>query len=221
MIPAEYAREAFNKALNSADAYSHLTIKCGDKQHRVHKALVCTRSPFFAKACSGPFKESQTNVINLVDDDPEAVDAMISYLYYGSYPKVDPEVPRPRVSESRGYWSADTFGEDTIGLQAQYLPLHAKVYALAEKYHIPDLKALAALNFSYVSQRKARSSEFAQASHIAYNSTIDNDMGLRNLVLEAMYSNPECLDSETFKSVLRENPDMTYDFVIFERQMKR
>ncbi|KAF4461277.1 Speckle-type POZ [Fusarium albosuccineum] len=199
MIPAVYAREAFSEALNSlysAGAYSDLTIKCGNKRHRVHKALVCTRSPFFAKACSGPFKESQTNVIDLVDDDPEAVDAMIFYLYHGHYPKVDPDAPRPQAYANKG-WCLDWFGEDTIGLQEQYLPLHAKVYALAEKYQIPDLKKLATRNF---------------------NSTVDSDRGLRDLVVEAMYWNPLGLGSEIFKSVLQANPAMAYDIAIFHRE---
>lgn len=36
-------------------AYSDLTITCGEDRYAVHKAIVCTRSPFFAAACNGMF----------------------------------------------------------------------------------------------------------------------------------------------------------------------
>lgn len=33
------------------DAYSDLTIKCGDAEFRVHKCIVCPQSTFFRNAC--------------------------------------------------------------------------------------------------------------------------------------------------------------------------
>lgn len=38
--------------------YSDLTVKCGETTYQAHKALLCTRSQFFAKACDGGFKVS-------------------------------------------------------------------------------------------------------------------------------------------------------------------
>lgn len=57
--------------------YSDLTIICGDKRYSVHRALLASRSTFFDGACRNPFRESETGVIDLTEDDPEAVEHMV------------------------------------------------------------------------------------------------------------------------------------------------
>lgn len=42
--------------------YADFTIKCGDRQWPVHKAIICLHSDFFAAACKGPFQ------VHKVDD---------------------------------------------------------------------------------------------------------------------------------------------------------
>lgn len=57
--------------------YSDLTIVCGGKRYPVHRALLATRSSFFERACQNSFLEAQTGVIDLSEDDPEAVEHMV------------------------------------------------------------------------------------------------------------------------------------------------
>lgn len=57
--------------------YSDLTIVCGTKRYPVHRALLATRSTFFQGACRNGFREAETGVINLTEDDAEAVEHMI------------------------------------------------------------------------------------------------------------------------------------------------
>ncbi|OIW22532.1 hypothetical protein CONLIGDRAFT_587322, partial [Coniochaeta ligniaria NRRL 30616] len=68
--------------------YSDLTIVCGESTYRAHKAVLCTRSQFFAKACDGAFQEASTGVIDLSQDDPQAVKMMMHYFYHLDYPHV-------------------------------------------------------------------------------------------------------------------------------------
>ncbi|KAJ4329880.1 hypothetical protein N0V87_010492 [Didymella glomerata] len=65
--------------------YSDLTIVCGSKRYQVHRALLATRSTFFEGACRGGFQESSTGVIDLTEDDAEAVEHMVHYFYHLDY----------------------------------------------------------------------------------------------------------------------------------------
>jgi hypothetical protein len=65
--------------------YSDLTLVCGIKRYQVHRAVVCPRSEFFEGAVRHPFRESETGVIDLTEDDPEAVEHMVNYFYHLDY----------------------------------------------------------------------------------------------------------------------------------------
>lgn len=65
-------RRLFNTGM-----YSDLTIVCGGKRYPVHRALLATRSSFFEGACRNPFVEAETGVIDLSEDDAEAVEHMV------------------------------------------------------------------------------------------------------------------------------------------------
>ena len=58
--------------------YSDLTIVCNSKKYSVHRAIICSRSDFFEGACRNPFRESEMGVIDLTEDDPEAVEHMVN-----------------------------------------------------------------------------------------------------------------------------------------------
>ena len=61
--------------------YSDLTIVCGAKRYPVHRILLATRSTFFEGACRNGFREAETGVIDLTEDDAEAVDHMVHCTY--------------------------------------------------------------------------------------------------------------------------------------------
>jgi BTB/POZ domain len=62
-----------------------LQLKSRSETFNVHKKVLCSRSEFFGKACKGGFKEASSGVIDLSEDDPEAVKAMLQFCYTTDY----------------------------------------------------------------------------------------------------------------------------------------
>ncbi|KAF4946277.1 hypothetical protein FGADI_11303 [Fusarium gaditjirri] len=115
-------RRALGNLLKTGD-YSDFVIICGQSCHKVHKAIICSRSHFFKAACGSGFKEAQTGEIKLPDDDPFAVSMMIEYLYLQTYTiprdlslaqkdqdfsKVTPKPPTAPLNRTRHSFSADS-----------------------------------------------------------------------------------------------------------------
>ena len=88
--------------------FSDVTIKFGGKEIKAHRMVLCAKSEYFKKALgpSSPFKvyskisrpwaiglwlkqyqESKEGVLELHDDDPQALERMLRYLYRAKYPK--------------------------------------------------------------------------------------------------------------------------------------
>ncbi|KAK0609750.1 hypothetical protein B0T17DRAFT_512582 [Bombardia bombarda] len=71
-------------------SYSDLIVKCGDDVYKVHKAILCSRSVYFQKACDNmAFQEAQTGVIDFEVEEPVhpvAVKLTMHYLYHLDYP---------------------------------------------------------------------------------------------------------------------------------------
>ncbi|KAF2858025.1 hypothetical protein K470DRAFT_222206, partial [Piedraia hortae CBS 480.64] len=65
--------------------FSDLRLVCNSRQWAVHRALLCSRSSFFDAACSHAFREARDLVVDLSDDDEEAVEQMICYFYRLDY----------------------------------------------------------------------------------------------------------------------------------------
>ncbi|KAI7527505.1 hypothetical protein KC331_g16295 [Hortaea werneckii] len=88
-----------------------MTITCSGRTWQVHKVVVCSQCPFFAKAVTGRFKEACDSCIDLVDDDPSTVEAMLRWLYYASF-EVEESKP-PGMSTilflARSYTIADKY----------------------------------------------------------------------------------------------------------------
>lgn len=83
--------------------------------------------------------------------------------------------------------------------------LHANVYALGERYRIHDLKALALQKFAFDATIFYNTDSFRQGARVAYNSTIDEDRGMRDVIVDTVLnrrymlrqSSVQCLAKET------------------------
>lgn len=79
------------KSLYSNPEFSDLNIVSTHKTYPVHKAVVCTRSPYFAKKCRDPGFGVESNTVEVKDDDPQAVHLAIEYLYNLNYSDTLPD----------------------------------------------------------------------------------------------------------------------------------
>ncbi|KAF5616481.1 speckle-type poz [Fusarium sp. NRRL 25303] len=246
------------KQLFEDGAYSDLTIACGDDYHKVHKAIICPRSKFFASACNIPFQEGQSGVVHLPEDDPFAIKAMLYYLYHLDYPLMaapvvdvdEADMARPFTFRCTYQPSALTVIDPAAGtvhtplskkakkikkkeeLRCQAQPpqgpqsvppipnlcLHAKVYALGEKYGIEDLKRLALDKFDAEAKHHWQSDDFLHAIREVYRSTMDEDHHLRDVVVEVVYAHMELLDQSRWQESIK---DLGLCFDLLMRSRRR
>ncbi|KAK3290210.1 uncharacterized protein B0H64DRAFT_349875 [Chaetomium fimeti] len=200
------------KGLYSSREYSDLVISCRGKEHHVHKAIVCMQSEFLAVACRAGFKETQEGKIDLPDDDPQLVHIMVHYLYHFDY---DTKPQDKGIGFDGSVTNRDE--TDTNEPVTNVLVTHAKVYALAEKYLIRGLKVVAQRHFK-AATTSVTLDGFLQAISEVYSSTIGDDRGLRDIIVETLHKHSAWLDKEEMRDMLRVSGALAYDLVMYMRQ---
>ncbi|KAF8437750.1 hypothetical protein BGX38DRAFT_923521 [Terfezia claveryi] len=108
-----------------------ITLLAGPTKRRfwAHKDVLCT-VPFFRSCLEASFLDTHTNVIELPEDDPDAVGAMVSFLYSEEY--------FPRIMRTHGARALEVLPAG----QQHSRSVHIYVHALAEKYAIAGLREL-------------------------------------------------------------------------------
>ena len=142
------------------------------------------------------------------DDDPEAVKRLLLYLYTFDYPdEDDSDIPvTTDRSSTPPLPSAATLEKSIFGTMFDSydgatrhdprMMTNVLVYAVAEKYDIPDLKDLAKHKFGTLARSKWPQDEFHAVTEAVFSTTPDTDMGLRRIVMD--------ICSEHFEDILRD-----------------
>ncbi|CAG8959317.1 hypothetical protein HYFRA_00013087 [Hymenoscyphus fraxineus] len=164
------------------------------------------------KATSGGFKanslkEAQEGIIDLPDDEPHVVGLLVQFLYTDDYVYQaqclpNPEDPAPRTEDPQA--SVDEAKNDEVQEEAaqhaeseekeedddEYydipdceLAAHTKVYIIADKFDIPDLKNLAREKFRETLSVDQLDIFTSVVGWVNYN-THENDNGLRQLCMD-------------------------------------
>lgn len=105
-------------------------------------------------------KEGLTGIIDLPDDDPVFVEALLKHCYLTPYTQISTEL---------------------IG-SIEPIMFHISVYAIAEKYGITDLKKAACDSFKLLPYDEEKQVQFIKAVRHVYETTPDADCGLRQTV---------------------------------------
>jgi hypothetical protein len=89
--------------------------------------------------------------------------------------------------------------------------LHAKVYAMGEKYGIPSLKEAAIERFWEDTHSICADDDFAEAVELAFTITPNSDRGLRNLIIQVVHNNASQMkDNVKIKSLIVSHNDLAY-----------
>lgn len=179
---------------------SNFKVKLKSEAFDVHKEILAKHCVFFDNAGNGPFKEASTGIIDLCDDDPDAMKAVLQFCYTGDYTPGTAMHAKVR----------------TFSLQPTIIFWHLKVYALAEKYNMKELKDKALLKFEDAAELelKSQSAFFPAIIGYVYDSTPPKDRGLRDLVINITKRNlNKFLEQPEFESMMEENGDFGKDLV--------
>lgn len=65
--------------------YSDFLVTCANREFHVHRLVICPRSSYFRLVCKESFKEGITQKLDLVDEDPDVFQSVLTFLYTGIY----------------------------------------------------------------------------------------------------------------------------------------
>ncbi|KAI5867909.1 hypothetical protein GGS23DRAFT_1228 [Durotheca rogersii] len=136
--------------------YSDFSIQCGGRQFNVHRAIVCTQSPFFDVACSRGLDGINDGVVHLPGEDPAILEKVLQFLYSGYYS--DDKYPENIYTEAAAVPWPDPAGDGhNDGSGARYtsetlqnpvgLLTSLRVYLMAAKFDMPALQKLSRRRF--------------------------------------------------------------------------
>ena len=201
--------------LMTSSEYSDLIIRSGCEEFKVHRAIICPRSTFFAAACNGPFRvchnnigsgtilnimlinvfqEGKTGVITLQDDDTPTVRRMLKYLYTLDYDDKGEAASVATYGHGKGAGGnlqaatateKEELSENDLPGYHELLN-NVAVYAIADKYDIPELGALAAKKFHRAIWKSKLRRDMASLRAIidaVFDTTPDTKCELRDVVI--------------------------------------
>jgi speckle-type POZ protein len=182
-----------------------------DHEFKIHKLILATSSNFFAKAFNGDWKvsqpcpispasdatnlenkESEDGVVDLSDNDPAAIEAMLEFMYTYDYEQPIDNT-RPAV-------------------------FHARMYKLADRYDVPELRKLARKKFKQSLRALCRDKKdedytsFLLAVAEVYENAPPNDKCLRKIVGKIASQHTETLmDDDKFQELMDSVPGFSAD----------
>ncbi|KAK4962187.1 hypothetical protein LTR66_011854 [Elasticomyces elasticus] len=133
----------------AAGKHTDLGIHCAGTKFKVHK-LILTQYQYFATLLEGSFKEKDADIIDLSADHHDILHALLHYIYYYTYDEAE-QTAFPAMI------------------------FHIHVYAIADKYNIAGLQALAANKFAKLCDKDYDEDVFSDGIEAVYNCTRQED----------------------------------------------
>ncbi|KAI5843222.1 hypothetical protein BZA05DRAFT_343883 [Tricharina praecox] len=175
-----------------------------------HLALL-QKSQWFAEACSSYSNSTphDERIVKLPDEDLGAVGSFLEYLYVGEY--------TPRLLPGASGKAEDQVLEHTDDSQVDEagdnLLRHAKVYTLAEKLQLPELKHLAHSKIHRINSTAKGELRYAK---FVYENTSKDDETIRQPIASFWAHRSHVLRHEAeaeFKAMILEFPHFAFDIL--------
>ncbi|KAI9672634.1 MAG: hypothetical protein M1831_000069 [Alyxoria varia] len=130
-------------------------------------------------------------------------------------PKVDRFSVHENGSCENSAWQSHSGNDEAIDatedeMESEFL-VHARVYALAEKYGIHGLKALAKAKFETLSSESWDDPGFLDAVEEVYTTTIEQDRGLRDVILQVFRKHPDLVYRLDVQDAVKDVPTLAHD----------
>ena len=166
------------------------------------------------------FQEGNTGIVTLQDDDTPTIRRMLRYLYTLNYDDHGEAASVANYTHNKGaseYLLATTVTEEqqwSARDPPNYPELlnNVAVYAIADKYGIPELEVLAATKFENALQNSCIYEDLASLPTIVdavFDTTPDTKCGLRNIVIKyCKYWKEEIIDSEDSIAIVRDHGEI-------------
>ncbi|PVH87576.1 hypothetical protein DL98DRAFT_635289 [Cadophora sp. DSE1049] len=193
------------RLLNSLDHVITLEVGGGDNPTKfaVHKAVLCSSSPFFESACKPEWMTAEDCVIKLPVDDPVAVQAMVYWMYHNV------------ICIANEMDDLQESGTKEAAMKTPY-GLFAKLFVLGEEYQMPRLRNHA---IDAIIDRYENTTSLAiEINSYVYANTLD-DSPLRKVVVGFLLHHYDKADIISMKKQLYEGLIFDLVAVLFDNEL--
>lgn len=155
---------------------------------------------------------------------------MLQYLYRLDYNVQDGAACQPQVDNPESTATEQTSpGFDSGGstysvpsIPATFkLTFHSKVYTLAEKVWLDDLKETARKKFEAGVSEDYDLDDFLSAAREAYTGTVDTDRGLRDAITNTLCRCEGIMKNQDIQELVKELHELAYDMVVYMHGQNR
>jgi len=175
--------------------------------------MICASSKYFDALCGGSFMEANKDSATLDDEEPSILARFLQACYTGGYgSEVQEHVLPQMIDNARTLClapSSDSLPEiDSIGCV-----VHAKIYAFADKYDIPNLRRLSLSKFeARIKDGDFKAVEVLEAAMVIYDKLPIIDDRLKKHVV--YYAQTHMLGIHKLPNFqeLMSIPDFAWDF---------
>lgn len=199
------------RRLYGTKEFADVSITCNGKKWRAHRLVLCAQSEYFQKMLSSTFKEAKESKINFDDDDWE----MIHELLYCKHERVCHSHDSSLILPYADFYFFKY--SDAPPDNVEPIIYDVRVYAVADKYLVGDLREIVADHFTRRAEQVWSTKAFADAIHEIYTKGPQVSL-LRDIVVTTVHEHPELLETESvytrFREVLGEVAEFGRDLAL-------